>query len=142
MSGELDAIEARRAARRDAAAAAKDVQFVADMTALDALEEEHGVGQVKALHVPVFVAGLPTMAIVKSPAGTSFYKRFADQVRAAKGNPQMITAAGEVLARACIVYPDAATQALMVDAFPNMLNDAANAAAGFVQMQTEAEKKG
>lgn len=142
MSADLDAIEARRAARRAAAADAKAAQYATDLAELDALEEKHGVEQVKALHVPAFVAGLPTLVVVKSPAGTSEYKRFADCVRNAKGNQQMITAAGEVLARACLVYPDAATQKLMVEAFPNLLNDACNAAASFVQMQTEAEKKG
>ncbi len=138
----LEEIEARRAARRASDADARAVQHLADMTELDALEEKHGAGQVKALHVPTYSKGLPTLIVVKSPSGDGSYKRFADKVRDAKGHQQMIAAAGEVLARACIVYPtDAGVVALMVDAFPNLLNDAANAAAGFVQLHAEAEKK-
>ena len=143
MSDELEAIEARRAARREATAAAKAVQYAADMAVLDKLEERFGEGQIKALHVPTFVAGLPTMVIIKSPSGTPSYKRFCDMVREAKGHPGAINAAGELLARTCIAYPeDAPTLKVMVEAFPNMLNDAANAAASFVQLQAESEKKG
>lgn len=142
MSDTIEAIEERRAARRAAADGARKAQYAIDLGELDSLEEKHGADHVKALHVPVFVDGLPTMAIVKSPAGTSFYKRFADQVRAAKGNQQMINAAGELLARSCLVYPAAEQLPAMLDAFPNLLNDACNAAASFVQMQSEAEKKG
>lgn len=137
----LEEIEARRAALREADADARTVQHLADMTELLALEEKHGIGQVKALHVPTFAKGLPTLVVVKSPAGTSEYKRFADSVRSAKGNQQLIHAASEVLGRACIAYPDAAMQKLMADTFPNLFVDACNAAAGFVQLQAEAEKK-
>ncbi len=140
---EEEIIEERRAKRREATADARKVQYVVDLKALDALEEKHGEGQIKALHVPTFVVGLPTMVIVKSPAGTSFYKRFCDHVREAKGHQGAIAAAAEVLARACLVYPeDAGVQKAMIEAFPNMLNDAANAATAFVQLVTEAEKKG
>lgn len=136
-------IEARRAKRREASAAGKAAQHLLDMGALDALEEKHGEGQVKALFAPTYVPLLPTLIVVKSPAGDGSYKRFADKVREAKGHPQMIAAAGEVLARACIVYPsEPALLAQMVEAFPNLLNDATNAAASFVALQAEAEKKG
>ena len=137
----LEAIEARRAARREKTAAAKAVQYVLDMEQLDKLEEKHGDGAVKALHAPSHTAGLPTMVIVKSPAASA-YKRFQDLVREAKGHQGAIAAAAEQLARACIVYPDAAQLAAMVEAYPNTMADAANAAAAFVQLQTEAEKKG
>jgi hypothetical protein len=142
VSDELEAIEARRAARRQATEDAKALQYVVDMKALDALEEKHGEGAVKPLHVPHFAPGLPTMVIVKSPAGSPSYKRFCDLVREAKGHQGAIAAAAEQLARACIVYPEAAVLVAMVEAFPNTLADAANVAAGFVQLKTEAEKKG
>jgi hypothetical protein len=138
----LEIIEERRAARKAATADAKSVQHLADMTALDALEEKHGEGQLKTLHVPTFVPGLPTLVVVKSPAGTSYWKRFVDKVQDAKGHEKMKQAAGEQLARACIVYPtDAGVLGSMVESFPNTLVDAANAAAGFVQLTAEAEKK-
>lgn len=142
QDAELAAIEERRAARRAATAAARAAQYAIDMKALDALEEKHGESQIKALHVPAYVPGQPTMVIVKSPAGDSTYKRFADKVREAKGHPQMMAAASEVLARACIVYPaDPAAVIAMHSAFPNLLNDAANAAASLVVMKAEEEKK-
>ena len=136
----LDEIEARRAARKAATAEARAAQHAVDMAELDALEEKHGEA-VKALHVPTYVKGLPTLIVVKSPAGSSEYKRFADSVRNAKGNQQMIHAASEIFGRACIAYPDAAMQKLMAESFPNLFVDACNAAASFVQLQAEAEKK-
>ncbi len=138
----LEIIEERRAKRKAAAADARAVQHLVDVTALDELEEKHGEGQLKVLRVPTFVPGLPTLVVVKSPAGTTHWKRFVDKVQEAKGHEKMKQAAGEVLARACIVYPsDAGVLAAMVEAFPNTLVDSANAAATFVQLSTEAEKK-
>lgn len=138
----LEIIEERRAKRKADAADARAVQYLADVTELDALEEKHGAGQLKTLHVPAFVPGLPTLVVVKSPAGTTHWKRFVDKVQEAKGHEKMKQAAGEVLARACIVYPtDAGVLGSMVESFPNTLVDACNAAAGFVQLSAEAEKK-
>lgn len=139
---ERDELAARRAARKAATANARAVQELEDLRALDALEEKHGESQLKTLHAPTFVAGLPTFVVVKSPAGTSQWKRFVDKVQEAKGHDGMKQAAGDVLARACIVYPsEAGVLKAMVEAFPNTLTDAANAAAAFVQLTAEAEKK-
>lgn len=143
MSDTLEAIEARRAARKAATAEARAAQYVIDMAALDKLEEEHGETNVKALHVKGYIKGLPTFVVVKSPGGTSYHKRFCDQVRAANGNKQAEGAAQDMLARASIVYPaEAEAQAAMVAAFPNMLNDVAGAAVEFVALRSEEEKKG
>ncbi len=140
---DLEVIEERRAARKEASAAARAAQYVIDMTALDALEEKHGENQLKVLHTPTFSAGLPTFVVVTSPSGSTHWKRFVDKVREAKNHDGMKAAAGDQLARACIVYPsDPVVLASMVDAFPNTLVDSANAAAAFVQLHTEAEKKG
>lgn len=137
-----DLAEERREARRAASAKAKAAQYALDVVALDKLEEQHGEGAIKVLHVPTFVPGLPTIVVVKSPAGSPAYKRFVDTVRAAKGHQDAIAAASEQLARACIVYPEEGLRVQMVAAFPNMLTDASNAASGLVQLQTESEKKG
>lgn len=143
MSDELAAIEVRRAARKAATAEARDEQFIVDMKALDALEETHGETCVKALHVNGFVRGLPTLVVVKSPGGTSYYKRFQEQIRAAKGNKQLEGSAQDMLARSSIAYPsDDTAQKAMLDAFPNMLNDVALAAVEFVRLEGENEKKG
>jgi hypothetical protein len=139
----LEEIEKRRAARRARSVDARAAQHLKDMAALDALEEEHGESRVKALHVKHFVSGLPTFLVVKSPGGTGYYKRFADQIRAAKGNKSAESAAQDMLAESSIVYPtDKDVRAAMLAEFPNMLNDAALAAIHFVTLEAEDEKKG
>lgn len=139
----LEETEKRRAARREATEQLKAEQYEKDMAALDQLEEEHGETCVKALHVGSFVHGLPTFVVVKSPGGTSYHKRFVDNVRKANGNKQLEGAAQDMLARASIVYPaDAETLAAMLTAFPNMYNDVAAAAVDFVKLRAEDEKKG
>ncbi len=139
---ELELIEERRAARRKATAEAKEAQRVVDLKALDALEEEHGESRLRVLYVSGYVPGAPTMAVVKSPGGTSYWKRFQDQIRNAKGNRQLESAAQDMLARACLAYPsEPEALAAMLAAFPNMLNDVAGAAAGLARLETEEEKK-
>lgn len=139
----LDLIEERREARRAAKSKGRDAQFLLDMTELDKLEEEHGPDNVKALHAASFVEGLPTFIVVKSPGGTSYHKRFVDSVRKANGHKQLEAAAQDQLARASIVYPtDAAVMGAMLEAFPNMLNDASGAAVEFVKLRADDEKKG
>lgn len=139
---ELEIVEERRAARKAKTADARAEQHLIDLKALDALEEKHGESQLKMLRAPTFVAGLPTFVVVKSPAGTTQWKRFVDKVQEAKDHAGMKKAAGDILARACIVYPsDEGVLKAMVEAFPNTLTDAANAAAAFVQLTVEAEKK-
>lgn len=140
---ELEIIEERREARRKATGKERDAQYLLDMKALDALEEEHGEQNVKPLHVQAYMTGLPTFIVVKSPGGTSFHTRFVAEVRKANGNKQMEGMAQDRLGRSSIVYPveSAAVDAMLL-AFPNMLNDAAAAAMEFVKVRAEEEKKG
>src|SRR5579872_4194296 len=86
----VEEIEARRAARKAESSKARDAQYEKDLEAFEALEIEHGDGCVARLSVRGFVPGLPTFAVVKSPGGTSFYKRYTDMVRRAQKNTQAI----------------------------------------------------
>lgn len=141
----LEAIESRRAKRREDTEKARLVQYEIDMVALDKLEDEHGENLVKALHVSEFIKGQPTFVVVKSPSGTSFHKRFCDRIRAAKGSknePRLSAEAQDELAKACIVYPIEGALASMVEAFPGILNNAAAVAVEFVGVKAEEEKKG
>lgn len=139
---ELAAIEERRAKRREAMKAARRPQEVIDNKAIDNLEEEHGFDRLRVLRTPYFREGLPAAVVVKSPGGTSYWKRFQDQIRDAKGNKQLEGAAQDMLARACIVYPaDAEVLKAMCVEFPNLLNDSAGAAATLGKLDMEGEKK-
>ena len=138
----VEEIEARRAARKAESSKARDAQYEKDLEAFEALEIEHGDGCVARLSVRGFVPGLPTFAVVKSPGGTSFYKRYTDMVRRAQKNTQAIGAAQDMLADSCLVYPaDEATRAAMFDAFPGLRITAAIRALKFVELEEEEEKK-
>ncbi len=137
-------IEARRTARREKINEARRAQYAIDLEAFDALEEEHG-DAVKMLEVTGFVPGLPTLIVIKSPGGTSFYNRYKDQVRKSNNNAQAIGAAQEMLGASCIVYPKPEDKDLrdrMFKEFPGALISAALAAIKLVELQTEDEKKG
>lgn len=138
----LAEIKERRAARKEAATKERDEQYVKDMEALDALEAEHGEGSVAPLEVTGFVKGLPTLVVVKSPGGTSFYKRYSDQVRKAGKNTQAIGAAQDLLGEASIVYPsDKEVREQMFAQFPGTVITAAIRALKFVELEAAEEKK-
>ena len=142
-SARIAAIEKRRAARKETAAAARAAQYAVDLEALDALEAEHGDGSVAALEVGGFVEGLPTLVVVRSPGGTSFYRRYTDMVRKAGKNAQAIGAAQDMLGESCIVYPaDGEARARMFEAFPGTKITAALRALRFVELEAADEKKG
>lgn len=138
---ELAALEEKKAKRREEKASARKSQELIDARARDSAEEEHGFDRIRVLHTPYFFDGLPTIVIVKSPGGTSYWKRFQDQIRNSKGNKQMESAAQDQLARASIVYPTAETLGAMCKEWPNLLNDASGAAARLGKMDSEDEKK-
>ena len=138
---ELAELEAKKAKRREVIAGPRKKQELIDARALDSAEEEHGVDRVRRLLTPYFVEGLPTFVIVKSPGGTSYWKRFQDQIRNSKNNDQMKGAAQDQLARSSIVYPTGELLGSMCKEWPNLLNDAAGAAARLGKMDSEDEKK-
>jgi hypothetical protein len=138
----IEEIEARRAARKAELEAAQNAQLEKDLEAFEALEIEHGANNVARLVVKAFTPGLPTFVVVRSPGGTSFYKRYVDMVRRAQKNTQAIGAAQDMLAESSIVYPsDEATRKAMFEQFPGVRVTAAVRALKFVELEEEDEKK-
>jgi hypothetical protein len=120
---EVEKIEARRAERKKAIAKSRAEQYEKDLERVDALEQEHGDDRVAVLKMPSFVAGLPTVVVVKTPSAPVF-RRFRDMVRKSKQNPDSIGAAQELLATSCIAYPDAETYKRMQEQWPSIHDNA------------------
>lgn len=112
-------VEARRADRRAALAKVKDEQYVKDLQEADRLEEEYGPDRVAVLKMPSFVAGLPTLVVVKTPL-PDVLKRFRTQVRKNATNGEAIGGAKDLLAASCVLYPDELTYARMKEAWPSI----------------------
>lgn len=139
---ELEAIEKRRAERRDETAKKRKAQLVVDMTALDELEEEHGFEGVARLNTDRFVDGLPTMVVVRAPKGVE-YKRFTQQVRNAQGKHTKMGEAQDALAELVWLYPsDDELKKQMKEAFPGLLSSVAVAAVGLADLKEQEEGKG
>ena len=137
-------IEARRAARKAALEQARSAQEVLDLEAFDALEVEHGDGNVAQLELDRFVEGFPTFVVVRAPSSMQ-YKRFTDQVRKSveKNNMTARGQAQELLGQSCWVYPAAGEeQKKMLDQFPGLLVSLAVKAAKLVEASAADEGKG
>ncbi len=142
MADTLEEIEARRAKRKAAAAEQRAEQRRTDMSALDALEVEHGDGCVMSLDTERFVPGIPTLVVVKTPSG-ELYKRFCQQVRKAGENKEARGLAQDLLAKSCWIYPsEDAERAAMLEAFPGTLVSITIEAAKLAELKTDAEGKG
>ncbi len=138
-----EAIEARRAARREAAAAARAEQERVDLHAIDALEEK-GAETLHTMTAGGYKVGVPVRIAFRPPTAPQ-YTRYKDQVNRAadKKDPGARIAAQELLAESCWVYPeDADARAAVRDAFPGTLISLAIEVVKFVEMQSEEEKKG
>ena len=136
----IEEIEQRRAARKAGVSAARDAQYLIDLEALDALEEEHGDGKVAQLNLPNFTPGLPTMIVVRTPE-PRYYKRFEDMVRKAK-DADATGRASDMLADCCVVYPDAATYVRVREAYPAVRGPIGHAAVTLAQARAADEGKG
>lgn len=98
-------IEARRAARRAALEQAREKQLEIDLAALDAAEEEHGCDRVVRIDATAWQDGLATLAVFRMPTAPEM-RRFQDQTKTQpNGKPGNAVAAGEQLARVCLLYP-------------------------------------
>jgi len=102
---EVTAIEARRTERKAAIAKARAEQWAKDLVRVDALEQELGDDRVHVLKMPSFVAGLPTVVVVKTPSKPHF-ERFRQMVRKSKGDSIAIGTAQEMLGETCVAYPE------------------------------------
>lgn len=137
----IEAIQAKRAARKAEAAKAREEQYEKDLVALDALEMELGDDRVRALEMPAHIAGLPVMVVVSCPS-KDYYKKFQDMVRRAKGDLSKTAPASEQLADVCIAYPAKDVYAQLRAEFPGIHDQVANAAADLARAKDDAEGKG
>lgn len=99
----LEAVEARRAARKAEIRAQWEAQRIADLEALDALEIELGDSNVAYLDVP-FTDGLPTLAAVRCPTSAEV-KRYQARVKGKPDKPGDPTVAAEELGAVALKYP-------------------------------------
>lgn len=111
--------EAKKAARKESTAKAREAQLAIDLDALFALEDEHGDGRVTRLDLPAYVEGLPTMIIVRTPEPAE-YKRFRDMVRKAVKEKDSYGKAADLLGAVCMAYPDKETYEKIVKSFPGV----------------------
>ena len=122
-ASKIDEIEARRAERKAETAKARNAQYVIDVAKIDELEVQHGDDRIAVLKMPSFVAGLPTVVVVRTPEPSKF-ERFRQMVRKANGAAEAQGAAKDLLAASCIVYPDDDTYKRMREAWPSIHDNA------------------
>jgi hypothetical protein len=115
----VEEIEERRAKRKEAIAKAREEQYAKDLEHIDRLEQEFGDDRVTVLSMPSFIAGLPTVVVVKTPL-SSIFNRFRSQVRAAGQKTIAIGAAKDLLASCCVAYPDEETYKRMCEEWPSI----------------------
>lgn len=119
MTDTLEAIEARRAERKEALEKQRLAQLAVDLVALERLEEEHGDSNVARIDVP-YTPGAVTFVVVKTPS-SAYYKRWKSRVKPdAKGRPGDAVAAAEELASVCRVYPDETQYEALCEARPGL----------------------
>lgn len=118
-------LEERRSQLRDATAKARKEQYAKDLEHILALEEEFGPDRLHVLHMNSFVAGLPTVVVIKPPT-PSYMNRFRDQVRRAASGQKTVDMgkARDQLADVCIAFPDAETYARMKEAWTGIHDNA------------------
>lgn len=145
---QLQAIQARRDARKAQEKAVYDAQRVLDMTALADLEDEHGYERVKSISLSGWRPGegAATMIVVKLPRKSeSVFRRFEQMTSKAKEGTQAKLEAQTMLAESCIVYPSKKDNPELYNATmelaPGVLSNAAYQIVIAVQGQAEAEGK-
>ena len=127
VTTKIDELEARRAARKEAIETARAEQYAKDLEAIEPIEIEHGDDRVAALKTASYVAGLPTIVLVKTPT-PALFARYRQMVRKAGKNIEQVGAALDLLAESCVAYPAADVYARMKDAWPS-INDTVGAKA-------------
>lgn len=140
-------IEARRAQRAADHKRARDEQYLADLNALEALEDEAEPGSITTLGVDGedgrrFSKGLPTFAAFRRPTAIEV-KRFRDRTRAKNQNdtPNVNGALVE-LAEACLVYPTPEVFKRMLEVYPGIDLQGGRLAARLAVGKEEEDLKG
>lgn len=140
----LEEIKKKRAARSEAADKARNDQELADLTAIDKLEEERG----ESLHTMSsnrYTPGAPVKIAFRAPTSAE-YKRYKDLVNRAvtKSDPKARVDAQEQLASSVLEYPAKDSELLKatLEAFPGLLISLAIEAAKVAELRAEEEGKG
>lgn len=139
----VEELEQKLADRRAARAKAEEAQYEKDLEARIELEDEHG--SIASVSVARFVAGHPTMALLRTPTSAEYKRYKAQMFRAAAEKKAAVgqQAAQELLAGACWVYPKTEDErAAMLEAFPGLLTPISMAAAALAEGKTEETGKG
>jgi hypothetical protein len=123
----IEEIEARRAKRREATEKARDEQYEKDLVEVDKLEEQFGPDRVSVLKMNSFVAGLPTLVVVRTPESAVF-NRFRQMVRRSAAKPMEVGNAKDLLATSCVVYPEAAAYERIREEWPSVHDNVGNEA--------------
>ena len=134
----VQAIEARRAARKAELAKQRQVQLAIDLEAIDAIEVELGDSAVAILDVP-YSPGLPAVLAVRCPRSSEL-KRYQHRL---KGKDPDTAAAAEEIGAVCIVYPPAGElRTALLDARPGLTVQAGTSALGLATGKARDEGKG
>ena len=99
---DLDAIRRKRSERQAAERKLAETQEALDLEAIDALEVEHGDGNVAVLRV-AYTEGVSVLAAVRCPTSAEV-KMYHSQLNKKKADKD---AAAQQLARLCQIYPPA-----------------------------------
>lgn len=137
----LAEIEEKRRARREALAAQAEEQKVADLEAVNELEERYGDNAVTIIHVPP-TPGHPTLVAARAP-NKAEVKRYRDRCAPKpNGKPGDAAAAAEELAAVCLAYPSKEIFAEMLEARPGLQLQLGVAAANLATGREADEGKG
>lgn len=134
----VQAIEARRAARKAELAKQRQVQLAIDLEAIDAIEVELGDSAVAILDVP-YSPGLPAVLAVRCPRSSEL-KRYQHRLR---GKDPDTAAAAEEIGAVCIVYPPAGElRTALLESRPGLTVQAGTSALGLATGKARDEGKG
>lgn len=137
-------ILAQRTKAREELQKQEDAQEIVDLEALVELENEHGIGGVKAIRLSPYTPGQPTRAYFVRPQPGE-YKRYRHTVGRAAPAKQTkdVLDAQDQLGRSVLVYPKTKDERdSMHEAFPGVIVTIAIAAAKFAEAEEEEEGKG
>ncbi len=143
----IQAIEAKRAARRAASDTASEEQRANDLEAIDVLEGQLGDSNVSTITVP-YSDGLPVVAAVRCPKPAEM-KRYRDRTKVQLANPGQrkppaapdLVAAAEELALVCLIYPSREAFEAMCEARPGLCAQAGVMAAELALGKQDEESK-
>ncbi len=138
----LDAIEAKREARRAGSKTKSDEQKATDLEAIDVLEEEYGDSCIAILEVPYNpVSPMPVLCAVRCPKPSEM-KRYRDQIKLnKKGHMGGTVVAASAIATVCRVYPDKETYDKLCEDRPGIHVQMGTAALNLSAGTAEAEGK-